>query len=101
MKLQTLFFILMIGLLGAVACASKTRLTDDGRKVKIVPKAQIPSDCEILGGVKGMNNEGSEELARVDLRNNTADMGAQYAIVQEVVPNGSEYTINGLAYKCK
>ncbi len=82
-----------------VSCAvSKTKLSDDGKKVKII---DYPGEnCHALGKVVGINEEGIEELAQNHARNLAARLDAN-AIKIETVSNGNMVKANGIAYNCE
>ncbi len=86
----------------AISCAGAptTKLTDDGRKVKIRPRLKSKK-CETIGKVVGMNLNGALELAKNDARNQAGDMDADTIIFEEVINNGKKREIHGMAYRCK
>lgn len=84
-------------LFGLVSCAvSKTKLSDDGKKVKIITHAE---GCSALGKVVGENEEGIAELAQNHARNLAAKMEGD-SVMLETVSNGNMVKANGVVYQC-
>ncbi len=90
-------FLKVLVIFSLASCAvSKTKLSDDGKKVKIITHSE---GCSALGKVVGVNEEGIEELAHNHARNLAARMGAD-SVMLETVGNGNMIRSNGVAYQC-
>lgn len=81
------------------ACSSfKTKLTSDGRNVKVVDKK--PKSCEPVGKVEGTNDEGSDDLAIVHARNLAGDEDADTMFIDDQIEQGKMRRILATAYIC-
>lgn len=87
-------FLLMV----TVACSSNSKLSSDGRKVEILAKAS--TNCEVVGKVVGINEDGSVELARNHARNLVADEDGNAIVIDEEVANGSVFKVYATGYRC-
>ena len=91
--------LIMCFVLSLVGCAvSKTKLSDDGEKVKII---SFPGkNCNVIDKVVGINEKGIEQLAHNHARNLAAKLDGN-AIVIETVSNGNMIKANGTVYDCR
>lgn len=91
-------FYLLISIFLITSCAvSKTKLSDDGKDVKVL---SVPSKkCDVIGKVTGENKEGIDQLAQNHARNLAAKMDGN-AIYMEMVTNGNDIKAIGTAYQC-
>lgn len=83
-----------------VVSCSNYQLTDAGRDVKIKEKMKVDK-CETVGKVVGTHKDGAVELARNSARNQAGKMGADSVVFEEVVANGKERVVHGMAYRCQ
>ncbi|MCB9489995.1 MAG: DUF4156 domain-containing protein [Deltaproteobacteria bacterium] len=64
-------------------------------------KSDPPDGCEEIGQVRGepagMGPATPMESAKIDMRNEAAEMGANYVRMEAVMQNGA---VEGTAYKC-
>lgn len=82
------------------SCSSgPTRLSDEGKNVKVV--LQKPSKCEVAGNVEGKTDSGIRDVAMNEARNKAADMDATHLMVKETVTNGKNIVVLGIAYQCE
>lgn len=82
------------------ACAvSKTKLSEEGEKVKVLTQPKSPG-CNVIDKVIGMNEKGIDELAQNHARNLAARMDAN-AIYFEMVSNGNMVEAHGTVFQCK
>ena len=89
---------LIIGLL--VSCAvSKTKLSGNGAKVKILAKSE-KSKCGVLDKVVGLNEKGSDELAQNHARNLAADRDGNAIYFDEIVSLGNTVKAYATVYDC-
>ncbi|MFZ4714251.1 MAG: hypothetical protein ACOYL6_11080 [Bacteriovoracaceae bacterium] len=86
-------------LLATVACSSNSKLSHDAKNVKVFG-SKPDSDCEVVGKVIGINEEGSVELARNHARNMVADQDGNAIVFDEEVANGSVFKVYSTGYKC-
>ncbi|MBD64933.1 MAG: hypothetical protein CME62_06980 [Halobacteriovoraceae bacterium] len=83
-----------------VSCAvSKTKLSDEGREVKILPDKNNPN-CHVVDTLVAENEQGSDELARNYARNLAADKGGDALLINQVVSNGKKIRVYGTVYHC-
>lgn len=88
------FLIMFLVLIFFIGCA--TTVTQQGAKVKI-GKADPPKSCEELGDVTASSFYFCmEQCQRNRLRNNAAEIGANYLRLDSTSPTGSA----GIAFKC-
>lgn len=80
------------------ACGSNSKLSSDGRKVEIMIKPS--TNCEVVGKVVGINEDGSVELARNHARNLVADEDGNAIIIDEEVANGHVFKVYATGYRC-
>lgn len=81
------------------SCSSfKTKLTNDGRNVKVVDKK--PKKCEPVGKVEGTNDAGSEDLAIVHARNLAGKEEADTMYIDDKIEQGKMRRILATAYIC-
>ena len=93
--------VLLMTLLVLGACAvSKTKLSDDGADIKILPNQKNPK-CSMLTKVVGENEMGSEELARNHARNLAAKADGDSIYFLETVNNANMVKVHADVYKCK
>lgn len=81
------------------ACSSSSKLSNDAKKVKIFG-SKPDSDCEVVGKVVGINEDGSVELARNHARNLVASDDGNAIVFDEEVANGSVFKVYSTGYKC-
>ncbi|MCK5072955.1 MAG: DUF4156 domain-containing protein [Bacteriovoracaceae bacterium] len=96
MKLVVIISFLLV----LISCSSQTTLSKKAEDVQLVHDKRKVQGCRVVGRVTGNDDTGSEEVAMIDLRNNTADLKADTALVKETVQNGSKYRIIAMAYRC-
>ncbi len=89
----------LVVLLVLVGCSSNSQLSNDGKKVKVFG-SKPDSDCEVVGKVVGLNEEGSVELARNHARNLVADEDGNAIVFDEEVANGSVFKVYSTGYRC-
>lgn len=98
MKRNTI--LLMLISLVAVSCAvSKTKLSDDGMKVKILSKTE-KEKCSVLDKIVGMNEKGSDELAQNHARNLAAKADGNALYFDEMVSQGNMVKAYATVYQC-
>ena len=91
--------LLVVCSLSLAGCAAA--LTPGGQAVRLM-KADPPANCQELGTVSGHGGfEASIEKAKNRMRNEAAEMGANY-VRWEVVSssNPGNVSVTGTAYKC-
>ncbi|MBT3585888.1 MAG: hypothetical protein HN509_13360 [Halobacteriovoraceae bacterium] len=92
--------LLIACLLLLVSCAtSKTKLSSDGMKVKVM-STKRGTKCNVVNKVIGENDNGSEELARNHARNLAGNDGANAVHFDEVIKNGKDIKLYSTAYNC-
>lgn len=95
------FLTLILLSLVAVSCAvSKTRLSDDGKTVKILSKAEKTS-CNVVDKVVGVNEKGSDELAQNHARNLAAKVDGNAIFFDEMLSTGKMVKAMATVYECK
>ena len=81
-----------------MGCSSQSILPDkEGVKASREP---ADKDCKELGKVRGtsISAKGSREEVLEDLKQETANKGGNYVVVQQYSDNGTSVT--GVAYQC-
>ena len=65
-----------------------------------VSREKADEDCEELGKVRGTTSsvKGTAEEALADMKQEAADKGANYVMVEQY--SGNKTSVTGLAYKC-
>ena len=102
---KVLGLILLVLLLGVFSsCASS--LTAKGKSVKYVTKSEAPSNCKEIGEVEiGFPKAVSTSDAKVMLRNETAEKGGNFLVIDTIEvhynDSGKYYEAGGRAYKCE
>jgi len=82
------------------SCASgPTTMTKKGKEVQIVHKSNV-SSCDLVGKVFGKDEDGSEEIAKIDLQNAAADMKVDTVVITETIQNGKVVVIHAMGYRC-
>lgn len=84
-------------------CASNPyQLNDKGRKVDVLKRKpkRGDSDCEVVGKVSAVHEEGSTDLAQNKARNMVADQGADSIYFDDVIKNGKSRKVMAIGYKC-
>ncbi len=95
MKNLTFLFILTL-----TSCAvSKTKLSDDGQKVKVV-STKPTKGCSAVKKVVGENDEGVEDLAINHARNLAAKEDANKIYIEDRVNVSMKWRIYATAYIC-
>lgn len=83
-----------------VSCAvSKTKLSDDGKKVKVLGQKNNP-DCQVIDKVVGENEKGLDELAKNHARNLAAELDGDSLFFDELVSNGNIVKAHATVYQC-
>lgn len=91
-----IFFLTLIATLLA-GCASATKLTSAGEKVRLM-KDDPPKECKELGNVEGFDTwNGDTNNSKNIIRNNAADIGANYVRFETAEKFGK---VTGTAFKC-
>ena len=85
--------------LGA-ACSSHHSgvLTDSAKNLEVY--ASKPANCQVMGKVVGLDENGSTELATNDALNQAAALKASGIFVNQEVPNGKSRAVHATAYQC-
>ncbi|WP_120404539.1 MULTISPECIES: hypothetical protein [unclassified Halobacteriovorax] len=92
-------YFLMILLLCSCA-VSKTKLTEEGSKVKVT--YQKPrKNCTVFTSVIGENENGIKDLAINHAINQVADKGGNTIFIKEAVNEGGRWKVTGMGYHCK
>jgi hypothetical protein len=95
----------LAALVVAASCVPATEMPEpkDPKDVQLL-KTAPPSACKELGNLTGeaANGEGAERLAKANLREKAARMGANYVRWEtiEISEEPARTTINGVAYFC-
>lgn len=94
------FLTLTVGCLTVLAstAACGGTLTEAGARVKLM-KADPPAGCSEIGGVSGYTiGPGYQENNKNKLRNQAAEMGANYVRLEQ---NDSDGNAAGTAFRCQ
>jgi hypothetical protein len=102
---KVLSLILIILLLGMFSSCSSS-LTAKGKSVKYATKSEAPSNCKEIGEVEiGFPKAISASDAKVKLRNETAEKGGNFLVIDTIEVNynnsGKYYEGSGRAYICE
>ncbi|OIQ16054.1 MAG: hypothetical protein BM556_15450 [Bacteriovorax sp. MedPE-SWde] len=90
----------ILAVLTLTSCAvSKTKLTAQGDKIKVVHKK--PSKCSAVVSVIGENDEGVLDLATNHARNLAGEKSANTLHVTDEVSHGSKWRVHATGYICK
>ncbi len=93
-------FILLAAVMVLGSCAvSKTKLSSDGKKVKVLGQAKNP-ECNVIDKVVGENEKGLDALAQNHARNLAADIGGDSIFFDEMVSNGNIVKAHATVYQC-
>ncbi len=84
----------------SAACASKHPgvLTENAKNLEVY--ASKPANCQVMGKVVGIDENGSTELATNDALNQAAVLKASGIFVNQEVPNGKSRAVHATAYQC-
>lgn len=90
-------------LLTSLALGCGPSLSAAGAKVKVVDQA--PTDCKSLGLVRsksagGHTAEDNAKTARIEIRNQAAELGGDYVAIESEEDKGLTVQIDGRAYQC-
>lgn len=89
----------LIALFIMAGCSSTpSQLSDKAAQLEVF--GTRPTGCKVVGKVKGVNEEGSKDLALNHALNQAADLNASGIFVDQEVPNGRVMTVYATAYKC-
>ena len=91
----TLLPLLLIG-----CSTSKTALSSDGKKVRILSSTK-ESGCNVVDKVVGENEKGSLPLAKNHARNLAAKVDGNAIFFDEIVQNGAVYKVYATAFECE
>jgi hypothetical protein len=103
-------FICLLLLLLVIGCAS---LTEGGKNVQIVTKQEAPQNCKLIGDIAiGEVYDGSTSIAdtmvamsigqlKVKMRNQAAEKGANFLVIDTIERKSDGYAGTGRAYLCK
>ncbi len=93
--------LILISLLVLTSCAvSKTKLSDDGERVKVL-NTKPKKGCNAVKKVVGENDEGVEDLAINHARNLAAKEDANTIYIEDKVNVSMKWRIYATAYICK
>ncbi len=94
--MKLLFLLLVVS-----ACSSNkaSQLHQASKNVEVFEN--VPTDCNVVGKIEGINKQGSKELALNHALNQAADMGATGIVVNQEVPNGNKMSVHATAYRCE
>ncbi len=92
------FLLPLFVLVFMVSCATSSRLTKAGVKVKVIQRAG--KSCSVVGKVVGVSNTGIFDIAKNIARNKAAELEATAIIFKEEFSNGKKVTVHGIAYVC-
>jgi hypothetical protein len=92
-------YLIIMALLFSACSSNKGQLNAHGMNVKVLGKKS--RKCDVVGKVKGINEEGSVELARNDARNLVGDKGGNAVFFNEEVNNGQNWHVMATGYRCK
>ncbi|EQC44477.1 putative lipoprotein [Bacteriovorax sp. BSW11_IV] len=93
-----LFTSLILITLFASCSSIMTKLTSDGKEVKVVDKR--PKNCQPVGKVEGLNNDGSEDLAIVHARNLAGKEDADTLYIDDTIEQGKRRRVLATAFIC-
>ena len=83
------------------SCAvSKTKLTEEGEKVKVV-NTKPKKNCNAVTTVIGENDQGVYDLAVNHAINLAAKEGANVLYINDKVNNSKTWRVHATGYKCK
>jgi hypothetical protein len=101
-KTVTLTFVALS--ISACVFTGPVKLNPQGAKVEMVSETEKPSECNFLGKITGTSHDDDAKAAREgaenDLRNQTAALKGNFAVVENV-RGERDIVINGKAYECK
>lgn len=97
--MQKVLFLISFSILFSCA-VSKTKLSDDGSKVKILASNKNP-ECHVLDKVIGENEKGSDELAKNHARNLAANLDGDAIYIDDMVNNANMVKVYATVYQCK
>ena len=90
--------------MAATLCAGGcgVSLTPAGQQVKVMETS--PVDCERLGEVNasaaGGHGEDKSNAARIELRNQTGEMGGNVVYLEREKEEGQLWRLEGVAFRC-
>ena len=91
---------LIISILILSSCAvSKTKLSDDGKKVKVT-YTKPKKNCNAIKTAVGENDEGILDLAINHARNIVAKEGANVLYINDKVNNSQMWRVHATGYNC-
>jgi|GEM_PF-1166464 len=83
-------------------CASNpNQLTDDGKKVQIMPGKKPMEGCEVVDRFVGENDMSSIQVATNMVRNMAAKKGANYVLIEDEIQNGQKVKVIATGYSCE
>ena len=97
--MKTITYSLLALTLFTSCAVSKTKLSDDGMKVK-VSYTKPKKNCNAVKTVVGINEEGVLDLALNHARNLVAKEGANLLYVNDKVNNSKGWQVHATGYKC-
>lgn len=91
----------LVGLTLFASCAvSKTKLTDEGEKVKVL-YTKPRKGCNAVAKVTGVNENGVLDLAINHARNLAGEKGANTVVIDDKVNNSKLWKVHATGYICK
>ena len=98
---MTKTYISIFALLLLASCAvSKTKLSTDGKKVKILSSKKARG-CNVVEKVVGINKNGSVDVAKNHARNLVARAGGNAVYFDDTIQNGSVWKVHSTAFECE
>ncbi|MBI2518944.1 MAG: hypothetical protein HYV97_00940 [Bdellovibrio sp.] len=95
------FLLMVLLLVSFVHCASNpNQLTEDGKKVQVIPGKKPMEGCEVVDKVIGENDIGSIQVSTNKVRNAAAKKGANYVLIEDEILNGGKAKVIATAYTC-
>ena len=90
--------IISLLLLGAACSSSKGVLSEKAKDLEIYTNK--PANCNVVGRVVGIDENGSTELATNDAINQANKLNASGVFINQEVPNGKARAVHATAYQC-
>jgi uncharacterized lipoprotein YajG len=89
---------MVVLLLGAACSSNPGVLSEKAKELEVY--ANKPANCNVVGRVVGVDQNGSTELATNDAINQAAKLNASGIFVNQEVPNGKARAVHATAYQC-
>ena len=90
--------LIVLLLIGAACSSNKGILTEKAKELEVYTTK--PTNCNVVGRVVGIDQNGSTELATNDAINQAAKLKASGIFVNEEIPNGKGRSVHATAYQC-